>query len=177
MPWIFGGRDKAQEEEVQRWIETVTGEQWPAGVPYSDFLRDGEALCKLMNSLSPGCIKRINTSGSSFNYMDNIHSFLRAAVAYGVADVDLFEGSDLLEGRNIERVTRAIQAVARQAHRHPEYRGPLMGPRPAQPNVRHFDEQTLAAGSATLTQQTGYNRGATQAGLSFGKPRRIIIGK
>ena len=52
-----------------------------------------------------------------------------------------------------------------------------MGPRPSQQNVRHFDEQTLAAGSATLSLQTSYNRGATQAGLSFGKPRRIVIGK
>ena len=52
-----------------------------------------------------------------------------------------------------------------------------MGPRPSQQNIRQFDPQTLAAGSATLTQQTGYNRGATQAGLSFGKPRRIIMGK
>ena len=52
-----------------------------------------------------------------------------------------------------------------------------MGPNPAQANVRHFDPQTLAAGSATLSQQAGYNGGATQAGQSFGKPRRIIIGK
>ena len=38
--------------------------------------RDGVALCKLMNRLSPGCVKRINTTGSSFNHMDNIHKYV-----------------------------------------------------------------------------------------------------
>ena len=35
-------------------------------------------------------------------------------MAYGVPEVDLFEGSDLNQGRNTERVTRAVQAVARE---------------------------------------------------------------
>ena len=38
-------------------------------------------------------------------------------MAYGVPDVDLFEGSDLFQGQNIERVTRAVQAVAREVSR------------------------------------------------------------
>ena len=35
-------------------------------------------------------------------------------MAYGVPEVDLFQGSDLFEGRNLERVTRTVQAVARE---------------------------------------------------------------
>ena len=49
-----------------------------------------------------------------FTVVSCVASFLDAAVAYGVRDVDLFEGSDLFQGHNIERVTRAVQAVARE---------------------------------------------------------------
>ncbi|XP_037086183.1 muscle-specific protein 20-like [Pollicipes pollicipes] len=177
MSWLLSGRDRAQEAEVQHWIEAVTGERWPQGADYAEYIRDGVVLCKLMNKLSPGCIKKINMAGYSFNYMDNIHSFLDAMQAYGCADVDLFEGSDLLQKGKIESVTRAVLAVARQAHLDPAFRGPLMGPRPSQQNVRHFDPETIAAGNTVIGMQAGSNKGATQAGLSFGKPRRIIIGK
>jgi len=179
MPWIFGGgRNKDKEAEVQQWIEAVTGERWPEGVEYGDYLSDGVALCKLMNRLSPGSVKRINTSGSSFTYMDNIHGFLDAVKAYGCPENDLFEGSDLLQNKNIENIlTRAVMAVARQAYSHAEWKGPFLGPRPAEQNVPHFSPETAAQSSSTTPMQMGSNKGASQAGQSFGKPRRIIIGK
>ena len=53
---IFGGRDKVQEAEVQQWIETVTGEQWPAGAVYSEYLRS--VHCQ---SASASCLRSLHT--------------------------------------------------------------------------------------------------------------------
>jgi hypothetical protein len=39
---------------------------------YEDALRDGIILCKLMNRLSPGSIKKVNTSGGDYKLIDNI---------------------------------------------------------------------------------------------------------
>lgn len=64
-----------------------------------------------------------------------------------------------------------------QTYKHPEFRGPHLGPRPAEENKREFSEDTLRASEAIIGLQAGTNRGANQSGLSFGKARKIIIGK
>ena len=64
-------RDPAQEKEVIEWIEAVTGQKLPAG-RYEDVLRDGIAICHLMNKLSPGSVSKIQTSGGSFKLRENI---------------------------------------------------------------------------------------------------------
>lgn len=61
-----------QEIEVQKWIEAVLNEPFPHGKPYEEALKDGVILCKLMNTLSPGSVPKINTSGANFKLMENI---------------------------------------------------------------------------------------------------------
>lgn len=109
---IAGKRDKEQEEEAQQWIETITGEPF-AKSNFEDSLRDGILLCKLMNKLRPNLVPKIQLSGGDYKMMDNISQFQRAAIAYGVADVDLFNANDLWEQKNIALVTQTIFAVAR----------------------------------------------------------------
>lgn len=70
---VAGKRDPVQEKEAQAWIEAVTGQRFPPGVPYEDVLRDGILLCQLMNRLSPGIISKINTSGGDYKMMDNLN--------------------------------------------------------------------------------------------------------
>lgn len=64
-----------------------------------------------------------------------------------------------------------------QCYKHPEWRGPCLGPRPAEENRREFSEETLRAGEAIIGLQAGQNKGATQAGQSFGATRKILLGK
>lgn len=64
-----------------------------------------------------------------------------------------------------------------QAYRHPEWKGPYLGPRPAEENRREFTEQQLRASESIIGLQAGTNRGATQSGQSFGASRKIILGK
>jgi len=172
-----GKRDPDLESDVQAWAEAVTGEKWPAGQQYPVVLRDGTVLCNVMNKLCPGSIKKINTTGTSFKMMENINNFQKAMVAYGCVDNDLFQTADLYEGKDIAAVTNSIFALGRQTYLHPEWKGPWLGPKPAESNVREFDEETIAAGKTVIGLQAGQNQGATQAGQSMGAGRKIILGK
>ncbi|XP_044743751.1 muscle-specific protein 20-like [Chrysoperla carnea] len=172
-----GKRDLEQEAEAQHWIEIVTGERFPPGVPYEDALRDGILLCKLMNKLKPGIIQKINVSGGDYKMMDNLSQFQKACVKYGVPDVDLFQTTDLWDKKNISLVTTTIFAIGRTAYKHPEWRGPYLGPRPSEENRREWTEEQLRAGEAVIGLQAGSNKGATQAGQSFGATRKILLGK
>lgn len=64
-----------------------------------------------------------------------------------------------------------------QTYKHPEYKGPHLGPRPAEENRREFSDDTLRASEAIIGLQAGTNRGANQSGQSFGASRKIILGK
>ncbi|XP_055699582.1 muscle-specific protein 20-like [Phlebotomus papatasi] len=174
---VAGKREPSQEAEAQHWIETVLGERFPQGVLYEDVLRDGVILCRLMNRLSPGIIQRINTSGGDYKMMDNISQFQQACIKYGLADVDLFQTTDLWDRKNIALVTQTIFAVGRATYRHPEWKGPFLGPRPSEENRREFSDEQLRAGENIIGLQAGTNRGATQSGQSFGATRKILLGK
>ncbi|KAL0280629.1 UNVERIFIED_CONTAM: hypothetical protein PYX00_001861 [Menopon gallinae] len=174
---VAGKREPEQELEAQQWIEQVVGERFPPGVPYEDVLRDGIFLCKLMNKLQPGIISKINTSGGDYKFMDNLSQFQKACIKYGVPDVDLFQTVDLWDKKNIAQVTMTIFAIGRTAYKHPEWRGPFLGPRPSEENRRDFTEEQLRAGEAIIGLQAGTNKGATQSGQSFGATRKILLGK
>lgn len=174
---VAGKRDKDQEREAQHWIETLLGEKFPNDQLYEDCLRDGILLCRLMNRLSPGIVPKINTTGGDYKMMDNISQFQKACIKYGVADVDLFQTTDLWDKKNIALVTTTIFAVGRACYRHPEFRGPYLGPRPSEENRREFTEEQLRAGEGLIGLQAGSNKGATQAGLNFGATRKILLGK
>ncbi|PBC33640.1 Muscle-specific protein [Apis cerana cerana] len=174
---VAGKREPNQEAEAQQWIEQVIGEKFPAGVTYEDALRDGVLLCKLMNKLQPDLITKINTSGGDYKMMDNLNQFQKACIKYGVPDVDLFQAVDLMERKNIAQVTNTIFAIGRTTYKHPEWRGPWLGPRPAEENKRHFTEEQLRAGEGYIGLQAGTNKGATQAGQNFGATRKILLGK
>ncbi|KAL4132213.1 hypothetical protein QTP88_009414 [Uroleucon formosanum] len=174
---VAGKRDLDQEVEAQQWIEAVTGEKFAPGLPFELALRDGVLLCKLMNKLAPGIIPKINTSGGDYKMMDNISQFQKACIQYGVPDVDLFQSVDLFEQKNIYRVTMTIFAIGRTAHKHPEWRGPSLGPKPSEENKRDFTEMQLRAGEGVIGLQAGQNKGATQAGQNFGNTRKILLGK
>ena len=58
------------------WIAELTGEVKPPKETYEDFLRDGLVLCKLINKLKPGSVKRTAKKGSgNFALMENVAAF------------------------------------------------------------------------------------------------------
>jgi len=170
-------RDPEREREAQSWIETVLGKKFPSGMPIEDILRDGTVLCELMNKIKPGAIPKINTSGGEFKMMENINKFQKAAMEYGLTDVDVFQTVDLWEKKDIPQVIVTLYALGRETYRHPEYKGPNLGPKPADECKRDFSEEQLKAGQSIIGLQAGSNKGATQSGQSIGASRKIILGK
>ncbi|BFZ24654.1 hypothetical protein BsWGS_27693 [Bradybaena similaris] len=167
-------RDPELEAQALDWIEANLGEPVSRQTPFDDLLRDGIILCKLMNKLLPGCIKKIDTKGSGFALMQNVERFQAAAKQYGVPINEVFQTVDLWEKKNIPQVTLCIHAVARVAQTRPDYTGPILGPKMAEKNERHFTEQQLAEAKNTVSLQYGTNKGANQSGINMGKPRSIV---
>lgn len=70
-----------------------------------------------------------------------------------------------------------VGLIVLQTYKHPEWRGPFLGPKPADENKRFFTEEQLKAGDTVIGLQAGSNKGATQSGQNFGASRKIIFGK
>lgn len=171
--------DIDQEQQALRWIREVVGEDASAldGVTGSknvqEQLKDGVILCKLINCLRAGSVKKINSSKMAFKQMENIGMFLQGCENYGLNKVDLFQTVDLYEAQNMPMVITAVFALGRKAQTQ-GFDGPTLGPRESSENRREFTEEQLAEGKNVIGLQMGSNKGASQAGQSFGKTRHIV---
>ncbi len=87
--------DHDAERKVRVWIESVTN-LIHEGV-FGSYLKNGRVLCTLINSISPGIVRKIETSAMPFKEMENISSFLKGCRTLGIAEHDLFETVDLYE--------------------------------------------------------------------------------
>ncbi|KHD05335.1 hypothetical protein PN36_15290 [Candidatus Thiomargarita nelsonii] len=139
---------------------------------YSDFhelLKDGTVLCKLINVIKPGSVKKINESKMAFKMMGNIGNFLDAAnKVLGINKYDLFQTVDLYEAQNLPQVIKGVFAFARKAQTIVGYNGPVLGGRKAT-NMREFSEEQLRFGEGIFGLQAGENRG--ESSNTFGKIR------
>merc|ERR1712059_107840 len=160
-------------------IESVTGDalanQEVGMHSFAGCLKDGQVLCKLINSLSEKpLISKINTQTMAFKQMENIEKFLKACKKYGLQDGDLFQTADLYETQNMSQVLQTITACSSVATSKHGYEGMCIGVKLSEENAREFDQATIDAGKAILGGQTGWNKGETQAGMSMGKARKVI---
>ena len=87
------------QDEAQSWIEAVTGQTFDGD--FADFLKDGKALCALVNAVEPGTIKKVSDSKLAFKQMENISNFIKACIELGVEDRNCFETLDLYEEQDI----------------------------------------------------------------------------
>lgn len=136
-------------------------------------LKNGVVLCKLVNMIYPGSVRKINTATQAFKEMENTNMFLAACEKIGCAKLDLFQTVDLYESANIAQVVNGIIALGRKAQTI-GYDGPVLGPAESQENKREFSQEQLRAGEGIIGLQAGSNKGASQAGQNFGKTRAII---
>jgi len=168
-------RDPELEQQVLDWIAALTGEVKPEKEKYEDFLRDGLVLCKLINKLAPGSVKRTAKKGSgNFALMENVSAFQKGVRKYGVPDEEIFQTCDLFEFRNVPQVTMSLLALARQTQNHPEYDGPQIGPKIAEENKREFTQEQLDEGKHCVNAiQMGYTGGANQSGTNMGNTRHM----
>jgi hypothetical protein len=163
--------DPQQEAEVRTWMVAVVKEPFPAG-SFHEALKDGVYLCKLINTIQPGSVKKVNTTKMAFKQMENIGNFLTGCENFGVPKTDLFQTVDLYEGQNIPQVITGISALARKVGaKRPDL--PTIGPKEAQGEKREWTEAQLKEGQNVIGLQMGSNKGANQSGMTFGQQRQI----
>jgi hypothetical protein len=80
-------------------------------------LKDGVRLCKLANTLKPGCVEYrhiYNIQGSEFTQEKNVLLFINALRdSFGFKDADLFDPSDLTQFEGFKKV---IHTLSRLSH-------------------------------------------------------------
>ncbi|KAK0732808.1 hypothetical protein B0T21DRAFT_452347 [Apiosordaria backusii] len=135
----------AAANEARQWIETVLGESLP-GKDLLEGLKDGVALCKLVNlAVGPPGVK-FKKSPMPFVQMENISHFLRACQSppLNLQQHDMFLTVDLYEQKDPAQVLQCLGAFSRAANA----ANPDSFPSPIGPKVKN---------SLLSPQPTGYN--------------------
>jgi len=184
---IAASFDPVKATEVFQWMKALLefggveiGKKLPSEIKEMEDVRkaliDGVVMCEVMNVMYPGSIKKINKGKMAFMQMENISNFVKAATSdtVGCKKADLFTTPDLYEGGNIPQVVNGLCAAARKSHKCGVSDIPTYGPSEAEENKREFTEEQLKAGEHIIGLQSGTNKGASQAGMSFGAGRQIV---
>ncbi|KAK7101334.1 myophilin-like [Littorina saxatilis] len=166
-----------------RWMESILGRRLgdldvgdlDTERDVADLLKDGTALCEVMNHIKPGAIKKYHKKPSAFQQMENAELFVRACVEYGMQSLDTFHVKELYEARAVYTVVNCIHALGSLAQQH-GYTGPRLGVKLASRNERHFNEQQLQqARSSVGRQYRGPTDAASQAKMTpYGLSRQIM---
>ncbi|XP_067945542.1 muscle-specific protein 20-like isoform X2 [Watersipora subatra] len=152
------------------WISQQIGESFDTSGDSSNVhqqLKNGQRLARLVNVISPGKIsaKMIDGAKMTFKQMELINKFIDVCKQLGVPDHECFATVDLYEEQNMNQVITCIAALMRKFG---------LGPKESTENKRDFTDEQLKAGQSVIGLQMGTNRGASQAGMSFGKARHIV---
>merc|ERR1712106_1967 len=178
--WAMKSQSKFSLERakaVMVWIVDVTGEQLDTDFKdqfeFAEILKDGSVLCQLINVISPGAVKKINTMKAPFKQRENIEMYLKACASYGLKEQDLFQVNDLYESKNLYMIVDNLYNLGGMTQKK-GWDGPVLGVKVASENKRNFDDDVLKAGQSMIGLQYGTNKGASQAGMTpYGASRQI----
>ncbi|KUI65200.1 Transgelin [Cytospora mali] len=123
----------AAANEAREWIEGILGEPLPAG-DLLVALKDGVALCKLVNLALPPPGVKFKTSAMPFVQMENISHFLRSCKSppLNLQGHDMFLTVDLFEAKDPAQVLQCLGAFSRAANKaNPSAFPTVIGPRAA----------------------------------------------
>ncbi|KAH6687435.1 calponin [Plectosphaerella plurivora] len=160
----------AAAREVKAWIEGVLGERL-SSADLLEGLKDGVALCKLVNLAIPPPGVKVKQSAMPFVQMENISHFLRACKSppLNLQDHDVFLTVDLYEQKDPTQVLQCISAFSRAAHT----ANPSRFPDPIGPK-RNSMMSPQSTGPST---PTGRDRGlssVSNASSAFGAQRPVL---
>lgn len=138
--------------EARSWIESVLGDRLPSN-DLLDGLKDGVALCKLVNlAVGPPGVK-FKQSAMPFIQMENISHFLRACQSppLNLQDHDMFLTVDLYERKDPTQVLQCLGAFSRAAHSV----NPSAFPSPIGPRARGATMSPQSTGPTTPLRDRG----------------------
>jgi hypothetical protein len=117
------------ERCVVTWIEKVLNEKKSETCSAYKWLKTGEVLCRLINTLKPGSVVGITAEGgNAMKVRENISKFIRACREFGVRESDLFTSVDLYEGKNFCACLNCVYSLGGVAQAVlPDWNGPTLG--------------------------------------------------
>lgn len=178
--------DADDEKTVVAWIASVI--HYNGAVPSGKdavhtWLRDGNILCSVINTLKPGTIRKVHkwdeftatpSAMRKNKEQENISFFLKAADDFGVQKTDLFQTVDLYEQQNMAQVLSTIYKLDSAAQKKGYSTGATIGVKIADKNVRNHDEAKLKEGRNVIGLQMGTNQTASQKGMTaYGLGRQL----
>lgn len=111
------------------WMEAVTGEPF-INDDLWETTKSGVYLCKLINKVKPGTVKKYSKIGSNlaFKCMENITLYLEGCKKLGMRDGNCFRSPDLYEKRVSypKAIINNIHALARLAEDESSFHGPTL---------------------------------------------------
>lgn len=178
--------------EVLAWIEHVNRTPFVPTLAtvttsdqVSDLLKDGVALCLLMNRLmsSPSCsaVNFHKNPKMPFHKMENISLFLNACKNFGVSQISCFQTVDLYENKQPYKVVECLRSLAAVAQ-NKQIRGlcpseinfPTWVVKLAENHPRNFPTEVIRQGQVCIPLQSGTNKCASQKGMTpYGLARQI----
>ena len=108
---LFLQKDLELERKVLQWIMSIVHEE-PA-TDYDRFIQDGSILSKVMTSIVFNSVP-LDTIDDNWGVnpaLDRVKTVIREIRRYGV--VDVFEPEDLIELRNIPKVTKCLAQLSK----------------------------------------------------------------
>jgi len=107
------GKDLELERKVLQWIMSIVHEE-PA-TDYDRFIQDGSILSKVMTSIvfNSVALDQIDDNWGVNPALDRVKAVIREIRRYGV--VDVFEPEDLIELKNIPKVTKCLAQLSKLA--------------------------------------------------------------
>ncbi|KAM9960840.1 hypothetical protein ACTFIW_009996 [Dictyostelium discoideum] len=115
--------DSSLEQTARKWVCDVLEIQLEDDKTFYELFKNGVLLCKLINKLRGGTIKRINESTISFKQLENIENYLKACKTLGLQSVNLFNSIDLHENKDISLVITNIVVLGKHASKIEGYNG------------------------------------------------------
>lgn len=144
--------DYGRERDIVKWIEAVLEEKLPSK-DLHESLKSGIILCRLLNKIKPGLIRKYNTRAIALMEMENIKLFLEGCWKLGIPSSCLFICSDLYKARGMNEVLNNLEAVSKVAARMKEYKGPVLEiherERPGAPSSSKTTSSSTARASKT----------------------------
>eukprot|EP00026_Physarum_polycephalum_P000923 Phypoly_transcript_00924.p1 GENE.Phypoly_transcript_00924~~Phypoly_transcript_00924.p1 ORF type:complete len:1210 (+),score=220.50 Phypoly_transcript_00924:130-3759(+) len=102
----------ASEKRIIGWIEDMIDEPLASSTDLIEAIKDGVALCKLVNKIRAGSVPYINTNPGVLNHLENVSAYLQACWGLGVPTDAMFGTQDLAQKRNIASIIKNIDSLA-----------------------------------------------------------------
>lgn len=106
-------RDLELEQKVLQWIVSLV--KVKPTTDYDHFIQDGSILSRVMTHIVFNSVplEQIDDNWGTHPVLDRVKSVIREIKRYGV--VDVFEAEDLIELRNIPKVTKCLAQLSKLA--------------------------------------------------------------